>query len=473
MKIALVNPNFEGSVESKRAYIPLGLASIAAVIREQGKHQLKVIDAAALNLNDIELEKQLKNFGAEAVGLGAVSDLLEPVVNVCEIAKRLGIKTIVGGVHPTILPKETLSFEEIDIVIIGEGEYTFIELLDALEKKKNLEEVRGIMFKKKGKKEFVKTPFREHIKDLNKLPFPARDLFPWKIYSSYSSIIRKTPCMHMMTSRGCPFHCTFCASQSLWKGCIARSSKNIADEIEHLIKEFGVKEIYLFDDTFNLDLKRSEEICDEIIRRKIKISLRVQARVWPMTTKLLKKMKKAGVWCIYYGVESGNEKVLKDMKKSIKLEKIRETFKMTKKIGIKTFGFFMIGLPSDTRETIRDTFNFALELDPDFVNFTILVVYPGTEIYELAVKEGSIKRIGPKEIFHPRRYTHKTISDKELQKKLGLIYKKFYMRPKYMIKRFFGIRTLTELKANFIAGLPFLKGKNNPFNVAKKWIPID
>ena len=276
----------------------------------------------------------------------------------------------------------------------------------------------------------------------------------------------------MMTSRGCPFHCTFCASQSLWKNCRARSAKSIADEIEELIKNFGIKEIYLFDDTFNLNLKRAEEICDEIINRRLKICLRVQARVLPMTEQLLKKMKKAGCWCIYYGIESGNEMVLKDIKKNISLEQARKTFRMTENAGIRTFGFFMIGLPKDDRKTIEDTLNFALEINPDFVNFGILIVYPGTEIYELAIKEKSINRIKPKEIFKPSRYTNKNLSDEELQKELSNIYKKFYIRPGYMIRRLLRIRTFNELKANITSGLPMLKGKN-PFIVAKKWIASD
>jgi len=472
MKIALINPNFNGSLESKRNYIPLGLAYIAAVLRDSKRHEIKVIDAAALNLSNDKVEEELKNFGAEIVAVGAVTDLLEAALNVCGIAKKLGIKTVIGGVHPTTLPQETLSFKEVDIVIIGEGEYTLLELADFLEKKKDLKKVKGIIFKKNinGKIKFIKTHGREPIENIDNLPFPARDLFPWKLYSSYSSIVRKVPCMHIMTSRGCPFKCTFCASQSLWKGCTWRSPKSIADEIEHLIKKYNVKELYLFDDTFNLNLKRCEEICEEIIKRKIKISLRVQARVAPMNMDILKKMKKAGVWCVYYGIESGNQEVLNDIKKAIRIEDIKKAFKMTEEAGIRTFGFFIIGLPKDTKKTIQDTLNLALELNPDFVNFSILVVYPGTEIYELAIKEGSIKKIKPKEIFSSPRYKNKNISDEELQKEQIRIYRKFFLRPGYLIRRLLRIRTLTELKANIIAGLPFLKEKN-PFIVAKRWLP--
>lgn len=471
MKIALVNPNFEGSLESKRAYIPLGLAYIAAVIRDSRKHELKVIDAAAFDLNDEKVLEELKNFGADVVAVGAVTDLLEAELNVLRIGKKLGIKTVIGGAHATILPEETAAFEEVDIVSVGESEYTLLDLLDSLEKKKDLRKVKGIVFKKKvsGKIKIIKTKPRETIQNLDELPFPARELFPWRLYSSYSSIVRKTPSMHMMTSRGCPFKCTFCASQSLWKNCRARSPKNIVDEIEILIKKFGVKEIYLFDDTFNLDLKRAEEICDEIINRKLKVYLRVQARVLPMNEQLLKKMKKAGCWCIYYGIESGNEDVLKDIKKNITIEQVKTTFKMTEKAGIRTFGFFMIGLPKDNRKTIQDTLDLALQINPDFVNFTILIVYPGTEIYELAIKEGSVKRIGPKEIFKSVRYTNKNLSDEELKKELGRIYKRFYMRPGYLIRRLLRIRTWDEFKANVVSGLPMLKG-SNPFIVGKKWV---
>lgn len=474
MRIALVNQNHAGSLEAKRAYIPLGLAYIAGSLREEGKHELKVIDAAALDLSNEEVEKRLKEFGADVVGVGAVTDTFEGALNVCRIAKRLGMKTILGGVHATVLPEESVAFDEVDIVVIGEGEYTLSELFDAMEKKQDFEKVKGIIFKKeiREKIKIIKTAKRERIENLDELPFPARDLFPWELYSSYSSLVREVPCMHIMTSRGCPFHCTFCASQNLWKGSVSRTPKNIVDEIEHLIKDYKVKEIYLFDDTFNLDLKRIAEFCDEIIQRKIKLSFRVVARVYPMTKEILQKMKQAGVWCIYYGIESGNQEVLNDIKKGIKLEQVKKTFKMTEEARIRTFGFFMIGLPKDTKETIQETINLALELNPDFVNFAILTIYPGTEVYELAIKEGSTERIKPKEIFTPKLYKHPLISQKELEDELSKIYKKFYMRPSYMLRRFFRIRTLTEFKSNVIAGLPFLKPKGDPFKVSGKWIPL-
>lgn len=476
MKIALINPNYNGSLESKRTYVPLGLAYLAAMVKKS-RHEIKVIDAAAFDLSNEELERELKKSKVDIVGTCAVTSLLEGGLNVCRIAKKLGIKTILGGIHATILPKETICFEEVDIIVIGEGEYTLIELLDSLETKENLENVKGIMFKrfdKKGKIKFIKTKPREKIKDLDKLPFPARELFPLKLYSSYGSLVRKVPSMHMMASRGCPNRCTFCASQNLWGGCVnVRSPKNIVDEIEHLIKNFGAKEIYLYDDTFNLNVKRSEEFCDEIIKRNIKILLRVNARVYPMTKQLLQKMKKAGVWCVLYGVESGNQKVLNDIKKGINLEQVKKAFKMTHEVGIRTLGFFMIGLPKDTSETIQDTLNFAIELNPDFANFTITTIFPGTEIYELAIKEGSIKRINPKEIFKPQLYKHPNFSYKKLEEELSKVYKRFYTRPRYMLRRFLRIRTYTELKSNIIAGLPFLKLKKNPLKVSKKWVPID
>ena len=474
MRIALVNPNHSGSLESKRAYLPLGLAYLAAVLRESGKHEFKVIDAAALDLKNQQVEEILKEFNADVVGVGAVTDTFEGALNVCRIAKKLRMKTVVGGVHVTLLPNESIAFDEIDIIVIGEGEYALVNLLDSMEDKKDLKKVKGIIFKKnnKGKIKFVRTQIRERIKDLDKIPFPARDLFPWKLYSSYSSLVRELPCMHIMTSRGCPFHCTFCSSQNLWKVCTSRTPQNIIKEIEYLIEHYKVKELYILDDTFNLNLKRIEEFCDEIIKRKIKISLRVAARVFPMTKNILRKMKKAGIWCIYYGVESGNQEVLNDIKKGIKIEQVKKTFKMTKEVGIRVLGYFMIGFPKDNEKTIQDTLNLALELDPDFVNFAILTLYPGTDIYELAIKEGSVEKIKSKEIFLPQLYKHPLLSREKLEKELSKIYKKFYMRPSYMLRRLFGIRTFVEFKTNVTAGLPFLKPKGDPFKVSGKWIPI-
>jgi len=474
MRVCLVNPNYR-EVEFNPAYIPLGLAYIAAVLRNSGRHEVKVIDAYALNLSDKKIEEALINFKPDIVAAGSATETLKSNLKLGRIAKKNNMLFVLGGPHPSILPEETLAFDEVDIVIIGEGEYALLDLADAIENKKDLRKVKGIMFKKTdkgGKVKFIKTPTRPQIENLDELPLPARDLFPWKLYPSYTSTVRKLPAMHMMSSRGCAFKCTFCGSQSLWKCARSRSPKNIVDEMEYLTKEYGIKEIYLFDDTFNLDLKRCEDICDEIIKRKLKISIRVHARVYPMTMHLLQKMKKAGVWMIYYGVESGNQEVLNDIKKGTTLKQIREAFAMTKKAGIRTFGFFMIGLPKDTKETIQDTLNLALEIDPDIVTFTILVPYPGTEAYELAIKEGRMKRIKPKEIWNPPTFPHKVLSDEELQKELTRIYKKFNLRPKYLIRKLLSIKTLPELKSNLIAGLPFLMTKN-PFIVTNRWIPPD
>jgi anaerobic magnesium-protoporphyrin IX monomethyl ester cyclase len=199
------------------------------------------------------------------------------------------------------------------------------------------------------------------------------------------------------------------------------------------------------------------------------VLLKVQARVYPINLKILQKMKKAGVWCVYYGVESGNQMVLNDIKKGTTIPQIIGAFKMAKEAGIRTFGFFMIGLPKDNRKTIEDTFNILLEVEPDFANFTILAPYPGTDIYELAIKEGSLKRISAGEIPVIPLYKNKNVSQEELENDLKRVYRRFYLRPEYLFRRLFQIRTLTEFKTSLISGLPFLKGKN-PFNVESKWI---
>jgi len=471
MKIALVNHNYCTQSDPNITYIPLGLAYIAAVLRKSGRHEVRIIDAAAYNLNDEQVERLLVKFGADIVGVGAATEVLESAIRVCKVAKKNSMISVIGGPHATISPLETLAFDEVDFVVIGEGEYTLLELADAIEQKKELKKVKGIMFKKKkGKKiEFVRTKPRELIKNLDDLPYPAIDMFPWKRYPAHTSFVRNLPCIQMITSRGCPFKCTFCGSSALWGGCRSRSAKSVVDEMEYLVKKFGFREIYIMDDTFNTDLKRAEEICDGIIKRKLNISIRIQARVYPMNRALLRKMKKAGIYCIYYGVESGNQEVLNDIKKGITLEQIKNAFKMTREAGIRTFAFFMIGLPKDTKKTIQDTFNLVMEIEPDFVNFTILVPYPGTQVYELAIREGSLERVKPKEIFRVPLYKNKNLDEAYLRKKMFTIYKKFYMRPSYLLKRLVRLRTFTELKTNIISGLPFFQRKN-PFNVKGRWI---
>lgn len=468
MRVSIVNPNFEGPIEAKRFYMPLNLAYIAGYLR---KHNVEVncIDAAALNLSSGQVEEELRKYAPQIVVVGAMSDIFPNALEVCRTAKKLGMITLLGGYQATAFPIETMAFKEVDLLLTGEGEGVTLSTVKALETGADLTTVKGIVFRKGN--EIIQTPPADFIENLDTIPQPARDLFPYKLYNSYSSIARAQPSTHIMTARGCPYGCTFCASKSFWKRTVReRSANNVVDEIEELVNKYGYKEIYIWDDTFNLNVERAEAICDEIVRRGIKVSLRAQARVAPVTERLLRKMLKAGFWCMYFGIETGDPDVLRSLHKGITLEQVEATFALCNKVGMRTFAFFMLNHPDETREQVLRTIEFAKSIKPDFCNFAISIVYPGTELYQRALQEGRIKRPAPGEIYKPDYYANKNMSQTEIEELLVHANRQFYMRPWYALQRLVRIRSLTELRINMESFFSMLTPHINPFIVKNRWI---
>lgn len=440
LKVTLINPNYEGSLSTKRDFIPLGIAYIAAVLRSNSI-DVDVIDAAALDMTDIQLGDKIRQRNPDIVGITATTPIFRAAVNAAEIVKHVSNAiTVIGGVHPTVLPNETIKNNAIDIVVRGEGEITTLELVRAIEQNRDLKTVEGIMFKSNG--EIIATQPRNPINNLDSLPFPARDLFPFHLYRGYETVTRRTPATHIMTSRGCPFNCVFCASKTMWgKGARVRSPSNIVDEIEYLINKFHIREILLYDDTFNINLERAEAICDEIISRKLDISWKTQSRVYPLTEKLLRKMKESGCWCVYFGVESGDSEILHNLKKGITLEQVTKAFELTKRVGLRTVAYFMLGLPGDDEKTMKKTIEFAKYLDPDFAVFSITTVYPGTELFKTYINQET-RDIN--DFCAPIIYETNNFNKEGLDEILSIAKKEFYFQPRYILQRFTRIRSWDE-----------------------------
>jgi len=232
---------------------------------------------------------------------------------------------------------------------------------------------------------------RPLIQDLDAIPFPARHIVKSESYRE--AVFAGRRCATIVSSRGCPYRCVFC----LWPRTMygrrsrARSPENVVDEIEHVVNEYDIDEIYFDDDTFNLNKSRVMKICEGIMKRYIDVKWMSQCRVDKVDLELLKEMKKAGCHYIKYGVESGSQGMLDAMKKGITLEDARTAFRLTRKAGIKTQAFFLFGLPWGTHETIRETIEFAKELEPDSAQFAIVVPHPGTELYNMCLEKGWLK----------------------------------------------------------------------------------
>lgn len=449
--------------EESGCYPPLGLMYVAGAIEERTSHKVEIIDCVAGRYTYGQLEQRIKENVPDVVGIQAITFTLVDVIKVSKLIKKINasIKTVVGGPHANLYPYETIAFPEVDFVLLGEGEGNIAEFLRALESNKNFEDVPGLIYKQDGQT-FTANRSNLPIGDLDSLPMPARHLLDVQRY--YSVLAKGKRFTTMMTSRGCPYKCTFCDRPHLGKKFRCRSAKNVVDEMEECCKNFGIDEFFLYDDTFTVDKNRVLMICKQIKERKLKILWDIRSRVDIMDDEMLRVLGQAGCIRIHYGVESGNEDILRHIKKGITLPQVRNVFKNTRKYRIQTLAYFMIGLPGESEREIHQTIDFAKSLDADFVHFAVTTPYPGTELYRLALKSGLYKidyweefAANPSKDFVPKLW-EENLSRDELVSLMMRAYKDFYGRPDYILKQLVKIRGLPEFKRKIKAGIRcFLK----------------
>lgn len=392
MKVLLINPSYDikrymGKL-SKIAFVfqPIGLTYIAAHLRS--KHiEVKIYDS---QIEGEPIQKVVKEFDPEIIGITCVTFLVYSTIELSKLLKEeFPDKTIiVGGVHPTIRPQDFLHEDTIDYVAVGEGELTMYEFVRAIESGQAPASVPGIMCMRSGKV-VVASP-RGLIKNLDDLPAPDIDDLVKDGYQT--SVDNKTgdKVAVILTSRGCPFNCIFCANQLLTKGKYrAHSIKRVCSEIENLITKRDVTQLFVFDDNFAVNKKRAKKLCREFIRRGFhtKLSWWAEARVDCVDQELLSLMAQANCKIISYGLESGNQRLLDFIEKGITLEQIREVVNMTRKAGIDIRASFILGLPTETRKESLRTIKFAKELGIDQVRFALATPFPGTKLWDIAQSE--------------------------------------------------------------------------------------
>ncbi|MBU1006940.1 MAG: B12-binding domain-containing radical SAM protein [Candidatus Omnitrophica bacterium] len=441
-------------------YPPLGLLYVAGFARENSSHEIKVLDAQAEGMDYAQIEDRIRQEKPDIVGIQAFTFALIDVIRTAKIAKKVdkNIMVCLGGPHVNIYPEETISMPEVDFLVMGEGEVRFTKLLNALDKKERLEDIDGIFFKDGLR--IVRSPAKGYVEDLDSLAFPARGLTPYEKY--YSLLAKSTPVTTMMTSRGCPFRCLFCDRPHLGKKFRSRSAANVVKEMEACVK-MGIREFFLYDDTFSVDKKRAHDICDEILKKGLDIGWDIRTRVDTVDEDLLRKLKKAGCERVHYGVEAGTKEILKVLRKDIDLERVKYIFKKTKSLGMTTLAYFMFGSPTETKDQILKTIDFAIKLDPDFVHFSITTPFPATELYYLGLERGILKKdywkefaSSPDKGFVPEIW-EENLSKEELSGLLKFAYKRFYTRPGYIIKELFKVRSIGELLRKLKAGLNVIK----------------
>jgi len=414
---------------------PIYLAYTVAVLEEQGVN-VEFIDGVAEEHSTQTFVDAVKKIDPRIIFMEcSTPSINHDLFTAKKLKEELkDIFIVLIGPHPTYFHKEILTKNEfIDAIVRGEFEYTIRDLSLTLLKEGELKDVKGVSYRDKN--DIGVNDDRPLIQNLDILPFPARDRV--KSDSYREAVFTGKKCTTIVSSRGCPYHCIFC----LWPRTMygrkfrARSAGNVVDEVEHVVEKCGIDEIYFDDDCFTLEKKRLMKICNGIRERGIDVKWMCQSRVDNVDDELLSEMKRAGCHYIKYGVESGSQEMLNLMKKGITLENARKAFYLTRKNGIKTQAFFLIGLPWETEETFRETVEFAKELKPDSAQFAVVVPHPGTELYDICIKKRWLK-FNSWEDFDCRKTLIETdnFSARDVEKYRIQAYREFYFRPSYILR---------------------------------------
>jgi len=435
---------FRGSTLWEVSDPPLGLAYIAAVLEKAG-HEVKIFDCAVEKMQIDDFKLPGNDF--DLIGITCVTMNYPQVKELVNRIKGQGdFKTIIGGPHPTSIPMESFRYCNSDYLAVGEGENTMLELADTLEKGKSVKDVKGILFREGDK--IVGTEPRPLIENLDELPFPARHLLDLKKYKPEIEKNIKQPATNMITSRGCPYRCIFCCRNIFGNAFRAHSAQYVLNEIKFLQDKHSIKDIIFFDDTFSVDNQRVIDICDGIIKDKMDIIWNCSARVNTVTRDLIFKMAEAGCYQIAFGVESGSQRVLNLIKKGIIKEQVERAVKWTKEADMEARCYFMLGIPGETIEEMRETVNFAKKLNPDVVHFSIATPFPATEMSDIASKLTK----GTWDDYCAGRNTDitninlSTMTREQLNEFTSMAYKEFYLRPSFMLSRVSRLRNYWYFK---------------------------
>lgn len=448
MEVWLIHPQLKKYIQPKLA--PLGILSIAAVLEKAG-HKVKILD---LNVEPQALANLKEK--PDLVGITATTPLVKEAWALAKQFKKEKIPVVLGGPHPSALPEESLKYA--DIVVRNEGELTMKELL---EKWPKIEDVVGISYKKNGKT--VHNPERPLISDLDSLPFPAYHLLPSiSLYSTPQPVLtEKRRTLSIITSRGCPYQCNYCFKGVFGPTFRAHSPEYVLKLWKYLVDRFGVEEVAVQDDTFNLDYDRALKIAEGLIKNKIKTlwTTAQGIRADRVDRKLLKTMKKSGFFRTGFGIEAGSQEMIDKIGKNLDLSKVKEAIDLSKELGIESIGYFMIGNALEREKDMEKTINLSLELDPDFAHFTIVVPFPGTPLYRLIEKRGKFLIKDWSLYGYTRGMCYFEIDGvkKEVVEKMWRkAYRRFYLRPK-VIARILGQKsTWLKLPEVFMASLRYL-----------------
>jgi len=444
--------------------MPLALAFLAGVTRHAG-YETHIVDSEILGLAPKEASDAIMSYKPDVVGFTAVTISVHNAATVARLIKNIDKKvmTLLGGHHISAVPKETMNlFPEFDIGVLGEGEVTIVELLAALKNGSKLKDVKGLILREGDG--FFLTGKRERVKVLDSLPLPAWDLLP-RISEHYCPpvhTVKKLPASTLVTSRGCPGQCIFCARIVYENRGTYFSADRVMEMINDFYYNYGIREIQFRDDNFTVFRKRLLELCKKLENANLDLVWSSTGRVDTVTPEVLKAMKEAGCWQIWFGIESGSQRILDLTQKGTTIEGIRKAIKWTREAGIKPCGFFIIGHPGETKESIQETIKFGLDLDLAEFHATFMTPFPGSDLYLTHKKYGTFENDWKKLNGWTPMFVPYGLTCEELKYYSNIFYKRFLFRPKVILSYLLKIRSRRHLAVylqGFLALLSFLGKK--------------
>ncbi|KMY68317.1 hypothetical protein AAU61_01045 [Desulfocarbo indianensis] len=420
----------------------MGLAILGAVLEKEG-HEAVILDAYAERIGLDGFRKWLlKQEEADYIGFSVTTPQVAFSLEQAKIAKEIfpDATVVMGGVHPTVMPEEILRESQVDLVVRGEAEISILELAAG----KDPAEIAGVSWK--GPHGAVHNPDAPVVKDLDSLPIPAYHLLPMHLYKPAAGANKRLPATSMLSSRGCPGHCTFCYRHT---GKVLRvlSGRRVAEEVKYLQENYGIQEICFYDDTFTAKKQRVYDFLDAIREGNIDISWSCFSRVDTVDENLLSAMKAGGCHQIMYGIESASEIILNNVRKRINLKLVEQAVRAAKKAKIDVRAAFMLGNPGETLETMRETLEYAIKLNPEIVIFNITTPFPGSEMFAWARENGFlVTEDWTKYDFAQSIMRLPTITTDEIQDFYGKAYRRFYFRPRYIFMRLAKLRSWEDIK---------------------------
>lgn len=448
--VFLVSPPYgssygKGSRRQKHGLPPLGLASINSYVKSKG-YSTRFIDLAFCDLSDEDVAQLVKREKPRAVGITAVTTQIIPAVRLAQCIKRTApqVLIVLGGPHPAALPELTIQYPGVDLVVAGEGELAMCEILEG----RSYGDIPGLCWIEEGTTR--RNEQREPLAPLDDVPAPDYDGLEIESYRHIFELAG--PAMPVMSGRGCPFRCNFCASDVVTNERTSRylSPSRFVDHIEDLYNRYGVRDFVFTDETFVLKSSRVYEICDEILSRGLKITWVCQTRVNGIDPKIVAAMRRAGCKVMAVGIESGDPHILETIGKGIKKDRVIQACETIVRSGILLEGFFILGLPHETPETVRTTIDFALELPLDYAQFSMFIPLPGTPGYKMAVA-GDVLRFYANDWDDFSRYTYPLVesdalSRPQLKKLHSAALRSFYFRPRMIYRTIRGVTSIAKFK---------------------------